>query len=32
VWPVMSFLRRNWVEILLPGAVGMIIWLAFNYR
>jgi hypothetical protein len=32
VWPVMSFLRRNWVEILLPGAVGLIIWLAFNYR
>src|SRR5215471_13344402 len=28
----MRFLRRNWVEILLPGAVGLIIWLAFNYR
>jgi len=26
------FLRRNWVEILLPGAVGLIVWLAFNYR
>ncbi len=24
--------RRNWVEILLPGAVGLIVWLAFNYR
>ncbi len=24
------FLRRNWVEILLPGAVGVIVWLAFN--
>ena len=24
------FLRRNWVEILLPGAVGLIVWLAFN--
>jgi hypothetical protein len=29
---VLRFLRRNWVEILLPGAVGVIIWLAFNYR
>lgn len=29
---VLRFLRRNWVEILLPGAVGFIIWLAFNYR
>ena len=27
---VMTFLRRNWVEILLPGAVGLIVWLAFN--
>lgn len=26
------FMRRNWVEILLPGAVGLIVWLAFNYR
>jgi hypothetical protein len=26
------FIRRNWVEILLPGAVGLIVWLAFNYR
>lgn len=25
------FLRRNWVEILLPGAVGLIVWLAFNH-
>jgi hypothetical protein len=30
--PIMLFLRRNWVEILLPGAVGLIVWLAFNYR
>jgi hypothetical protein len=29
---VLRFLRRNWVEIMLPGAVGFIIWLAFNYR
>jgi len=27
-----QFVRRNWVEILLPGAVGLIVWLAFNYR
>ncbi len=30
--PLVLFLRRNWVEILLPGAVGLIVWLAFNYR
>jgi hypothetical protein len=24
------FLRRNWVEIMLPGAVGFIVWLAFH--
>ena len=30
--PAVKFLRRNWVEILLPGAVGLIVWLAFNYR
>jgi hypothetical protein len=28
----LAFLRRNWAEILLPGAVGLIVWLAFNYR
>ena len=28
----MLFLRRNWVEILLPGAVGVIVWLAFNFH
>jgi hypothetical protein len=27
-----AFLKRNWAEILLPGAVGLIVWLAFNYR
>ena len=27
-----AFVRRNWVEILLPGAVGLIVYLAFNYR
>jgi len=30
--PWLRFMRRNWVEILLPGAVGLIVWLAFNYR
>jgi hypothetical protein len=30
--PWIRFARRNWVEILLPGAVGLIVWLAFNYR
>jgi hypothetical protein len=29
-WAV--FVRRNWVEILLPGAVGLIVWLAFSLR
>jgi hypothetical protein len=28
----LAFLRRNWAEILLPGAVGLVVWLAFNYR
>jgi hypothetical protein len=28
----LQFLRRNWLEILLPGAVGAVLWLAFNYR
>jgi hypothetical protein len=27
-----AFLRRNWLEITLPVAVGFIIWAAFNYR
>jgi len=26
------FLRRNWVEILLPAGVGAVIWLAFHYH
>jgi hypothetical protein len=29
---VVQFLRRNWLEIVLPGAVGAVLWLAFNYR
>ena len=28
----LDFLRRNWVEVLLPGAVGLIVWFAFHYR
>jgi hypothetical protein len=26
------FARRNWLEIVLPAAVGGILWLAFNYH
>jgi hypothetical protein len=29
---VLRYLRRNWAEVLLPAAVGMIVWLAFHYR
>jgi len=29
---VTQFLRRNWLEILLPGVVGTAIWMAFNFR
>src|SRR5580692_8406485 len=29
--PWARYLRRNWVEILVPGAVGLIVWLAFYY-
>lgn len=28
----LAFVKHNWMEILLPGAVGAVIWLAFNYR
>src|ERR1700733_4084713 len=28
--PVLRFFRRNWAEILLPGAVGLVVWLAFH--
>jgi hypothetical protein len=27
-----AFLQRNWLEIGLPIAVGLIMWAAFNYR
>ncbi|SRR5579883_2729274 len=26
------FLRQNWAEILLPGVVGLVVWLAFHFR
>jgi hypothetical protein len=29
---VVAFLQRNWLEISLPAAVGLIVWAAFNYR
>jgi hypothetical protein len=29
---VVAFLKRNWAEIMLPGAVGLIVWLAFHFR
>lgn len=30
--PLLRFLHHNWAEILLPTAVGVIVWLAFHYR
>ncbi len=29
---VLRFVRRNWLEIVLPAAVGGVLWLAFNYH
>ena len=29
---MLRFLRRNWLEITLPTAVGLILWAAFNFR
>lgn len=29
---ITRFVRRNWAEIMLPGAVGLLVWLAFHYR
>jgi hypothetical protein len=29
---MLHFLRRNWAEVMLPGAVGLIVWLAFHFR
>ena len=30
--PLGRFLRRNWPELLLPGAVGLLLWAALNWR
>lgn len=30
--PLARFLRRNWPELLLPGAVGFLLWTALNWR
>jgi hypothetical protein len=30
--PLARFLRNNWPEILLPGAVGLLLWAALNFR
>lgn len=30
--PIMRFMRRNWLEITLPGAVALIVWAAFTFR
>lgn len=27
-----EFVRRNWVEILIPGAVGLLAWIALHFR
>ena len=27
-----QFLRRNWLELMLPAAVGAIVWAAFHFR
>ena len=29
---ILDFFRRNWAEILLPAAVGAVVWLAFHFR
>ena len=30
--PMLGFLRRNWLEITVPTAVGLILWAAFSFR
>jgi hypothetical protein len=30
--PLARFLRRNWVEILLPGAIGLLVWATLTLR
>ena len=30
--PLVRFLRRNWLQILVPGAVGLLLWAALSLR
>jgi len=30
--PLVYFLRRNWMQIALPGAVGLAVWAALSWR
>ena len=30
--PLVRFLRRNWIQIALPGAVGLAVWAALSWR
>ena len=30
--PLVRFLRRNWMQIVLPGAVGLAVWAALSWR
>ena len=30
--PLARFIRRNWPELLLPGAVGLLLWAALNWK
>jgi len=30
--PLARFMRRNWPELLLPGAVGLLLWAALNWK
>jgi len=30
--PMARFLRRNWPELLIPGALGLLVWAALNWR
>jgi hypothetical protein len=30
--PLARFLRRNWPELLIPGALGLALWAALNWR
>jgi len=30
--PLVHFLRQNWIQIALPGAVGLVVWAALSWR